>query len=499
MKDYYKAIDYYEEFLASPGASKLDIYQMAYYEMGYAHFNLGHYDEAIVAFRHFINKPGNNGNNYIADALIRTGDCFFVTQDYPDAIENYDRAISRNAGGSDYATYQKALSQGAMGQKDAKIETLKQLSTHYQKSPYLDDTNFEIAQTYLLLNDYSNALIWFNQTITNFPNSSYLLKSLQKTGLIYYNQNEFDKALEVLKKVVTDYPGTTESKEALAIIRNIYMDKNAVNEYFALVDNIPNAGVSVSEQDSITFMAAENLYMNNNCDQAVAGFSKYLSNFPAGAFSLQANFYKAECDFRVGNTEEALPNYNFVINSPKSQFTETALLRAAGISFGKADYARALENYKALQLNAEYPANLTTAIEGQMECNFRLGNSVDAINAAYLLLDRENLSNQQVINAHFIIGKSAMVLEKLDLAKTEALVFDLANQFASQEYWKAKGFLLLADVYTAGGNTFQAKQTLQSIIDNYEGADLKEIAIQKLSTLNQNEKSEQLKDTLQEN
>ena len=519
-KDYYKAIDYYDDFLTTPGASKTDIYPLANYNLGYIHFNLEHYDEAIVAFRQFLKKPGYNADAYVSDAQLRIGDCFFVTQDYQDAIDFYDKAISRNVTGSDYATYQKALSQGALGQKDKKVASLKQLSTLYPKSAYLDDASFETAQTYLLLNDNTNALIWFNQTIANFPNSSYLLKSLQKTGLIYYNQNEYDKAIEALKKVVTKYPGTNESKEALATIRNIYMDKNAVDEYFAFAKNLPNAGVSVTEQDSVTYLAAENLYMSNNCEEAVAGFGNYITNFPAGAFSLQANFYKAECDFRSGKTDEALPGYEFVAAKPKSQFTETALLRAADINFGKSNYAAALGHFKALQLNAEYQANLTRAYEGQMECNFRIGNFPDAIDASYLLLDRENLKNEQVFNAHFIIAKSAITLEKFDLAKrefektaalsdgehgaesqymlaeieyqqknftkAEKLVFDLANKFADYEFWKAKGFILLADVYAANGNIFQAKQTLQSIIDNYDGADLKEIATQKLAELDKN-------------
>jgi len=520
MKDNHKAIEYYEEFMTTPGASKSDIFPMVYYNLGYAHFNLEHYDEAVVAFRQFINKSGNMGISYIADAQLRTGDCFFVNQDYSEAIQNYDRAISRNAAGSDYATYQKALSHGAIGQRDKKIVTLKQMFTLYPRSSYLDDASYEIAQTYLLMGDNSNALDWFNQTITNFPNSSYLLRSQQKTGLIYYNQNQYDLALDALKKIVTKFPGTTESKEALATIRNIYMDKNAVDEYFAFVKNIPDAGVSVTEQDSVTYLAAENLYMNNNCEQATAGFGSYISNFPTGAFSLQANFYKAECDFNSGKPEMALPGYTFVIANPKSQFTEKALLRASGINFEKGNFEAALGQYKALQLNAEYAANLTKAIEGQMECNFRLGKSADAIDAAYLLLERENLNNEQVFNARFIIAKSAMALQKPDLAKkefektaalsddergaesqymlaeiqyqqknynkAETLIFELANHFAAEEYWKAKGFILLADVYNAGGNVFQAKQTLQSIIDNYDGADLKEIATQKLAALEKN-------------
>ena len=40
------------------------------------------------------------------------------------------------------------------------------------------------------------------------------------------------------------------------------------------------------------------------------------------------------------------------------------------------------------------------------------------------------------------------------------------------DYWLAKSFILWADIYYKAGNKLQAKQTLQSIIENYDGEDL---------------------------
>ncbi len=42
-------------------------------------------------------------------------------------------------------------------------------------------------------------------------------------------------------------------------------------------------------------------------------------------------------------------------------------------------------------------------------------------------------------------------------------------------------------MYIALDNVFQAKQTLQSIIENYEGQDLVDIANQKLKKINEQE------------
>jgi hypothetical protein len=63
-------------------------------------------------------------------------------------------------------------------------------------------------------------------------------------------------------------------------------------------------------------------------------------------------------------------------------------------------------------------------------------------------------------------------------------VFEVINQVPSYDYWIAKSFILLADIYVVNGNTVQAKATLQSIIDNYEGSDLVTIAHEKLNAIN---------------
>ena len=61
----------------------------------------------------------------------------------------------------------------------------------------------------------------------------------------------------------------------------------------------------------------------------------------------------------------------------------------------------------------------------------------------------------------------------------------------SYDKWIARGFILLADNYFVTGNPFEAKQTLQAVIDNYKGTDLVEIAYAKLNAIIDSEKPQQ--------
>jgi TolA-binding protein len=76
---------------------------------------------------------------------------------------------------------------------------------------------------------------------------------------------------------------------------------------------------------------------------------------------------------------------------------------------------------------------------------------------------------------------------KKDYKKSKKTIFELAENYSAYEYWVAKGYILLADIYLIEKDAFQAKATLQSIIENYEGADLKQIAIDKMKAIIESE------------
>lgn len=517
LNEYTRAIDFYQEFKTSPAASSLDIFPLANYNLGYAFFNLELYDDALTSWKNFLSRPGKSDQIYIHDAMLRIGDCYFITRNFSQAANYYEQAVNRNAKNSDYALYQKALSEGALGKSDQKISSLKTLLNRFPNSSLADDATFEIAETYLLRNDPRNAADWFNRVTEKYPSSNYVARSLLKIGLVYYGQNLLDQALEILKKLVLSYPATSEAREALRTIRNIYMDKNEVNKYFDFAQTVPFAQITPSEQDSLTYIAAENLYMLNDCVEAIKAFERYIQRFTNGVFILNAHYYKAECQFRTGKKDEALSSFEFIVNQPRSIFTENSLLRLADWYFEQKNFSTALGYYKNLETVADHQINLITALNGQMECYYQLDNYSEAIQSARKLRSQSNISNELRIRSHYISGKSALALNDLQTARTELentvrlsqgpagaeakyllasiayqqknytlaenLVFELASQYPAQEYWKAMAFILLADVYIAQGNAFQARQTLQSVIQYYPGQDLKEVARQKLNSI----------------
>jgi len=511
-----KAIEAFNKFQITPGAISQKMFNTANYNIGYSYFKKKDYTKAITGFRKYL-ADKNTELKFAGDANLRLGDCFFMTKEYETSIDYYQKAATARVPDADYAFFQSGIGYGVQGDMENKIAMMRKMLQSYSKSTYTDDALYEIGLTYNILGKDSDALSYFQRVVKDYPTSTYVKKSLLKTGLIFFNQNRNDEALAMLKRVAKEYPGTPESKEALGSIKSIYVEMNQVDDYVDFTKQVPQADISRSEQDSLSYIAAENQYMNGNCDKATDGFTRYINKFPDGSFILQANFYKAECDYRSKRYDMAMKSYEYILKQPRSRYSANSASRVAHINHLQNNFEAAVEGYIMLEETADQPGMVMDAISGQMHCNYELKRFGLAIQSAQKLLSLEKVSENLATEAHFIIARSAYAVTNTALARKEfeetvklskndmgaeakymlaqldfesekyddceKTVFDLSENFASYDLWVAKGFLLLADVYIKKGNTFQAKQTLKSIIDNYEGQDLVKIAKEKLAAI----------------
>jgi TolA-binding protein len=537
LENYNEAGKYYQEFLMLPGAYGTNVYDKAHYNLGYTYFQQEDYPEAIKWFRKFLNLSNEEQNKHQADTYIRLGDCYFIRRSYWLAIDYYDKAIELDVWDQDYALFQRAFALGLLERPEKKIASLKQLTEQYTESGYIDNAYYELGQSYMNLNQTDNAIPYYNRVVNEYPSSSYVKKSLVQLGLIYYNRNENDQAINYYKRVVAEYPGSSEAKNALTGLKNIYVDKNQVDKYFAYVGGLGDfARVSISEQDSLTYISAEKVYMQQDCENAIEFFKKYLQKFNNGNFAMNAHFYMGDCYYRQDEPDKALEHFEHVINRPENAFTEQALTIASDIKYKKGAYKEALELYKELEKVAEVRLNLLQSRIGQMRIHFQMEEFTKAIEAADRVLHTEKVNDRQKREAHYIKGKSLYLTESYKPAMKELRliadevnskegaeakyliasiylkqneyqvaeneVFDFVQQNSSQEYWKARSFILLAEVYRAMEDNFQAKHTLKSIIENYEsgedGDDIIQMAKEKYNQIVEEEKYQMKGDTIED-
>ncbi|WP_289054666.1 tetratricopeptide repeat protein [Carboxylicivirga marina] len=506
MRNYPKAILDFREYIFQPGSYEMKEFPIAHYNIAYSYFKQKEYTEAQSWFRKYINMTDKRDRAMLGDAYNRAGDCYFVSRQFNQAIKYYDLASQIPESSADYALFQKGFCLGLMKQYDQKIQVLDNVVQRYPTSTYVDDALYETGRSYVALGNNDKAIYYYKSTKEKYPKGSYAKKALLQLGLVYYNSDDANNSMRYYKRVVNEYPGTEEAEDALNGIRNIYMDDNDLNGYMKYTASLGSfAQVDEREQDSLTFVSAERFYMQSDCNRAISHFKNYLNKFPEGKFVLNAHFYKADCQYKTGAYTDALSSFKYVAERERSLFTEEALIRMGELLYQQKDYRKAYESFNRLELEAEIAENRLEAKIGKMRCLVKIEQPEECIKAAESLLTSHKIADEIKREAVFNLAKSyqqlgnkeqafehykkvaentkseegaeakfqvaQMLYNKGEKNTSEKEIFDYIDKGTPHQYWLARSFILLAEIYHDRGEAFQAVQYLQSIKDNYEGDD----------------------------
>ncbi|MGC6428024.1 MAG: tetratricopeptide repeat protein [Flavobacteriales bacterium] len=514
LHKYEEAILAYKKFIFNPSSISTNKYNDGYYGLAYSNFKLNNYKEAIRWFRKFVDNDKILDDKK-ADSFFRIADSYFLSKDYQRSIEFYALAQSENIFDIDYAIFQQVICHGLLSQNDLQVSLLKILVNEYSESPYHDDALFILAEE--TDQDFDYRIELFDRLLNDHPSSILVKSTLLKLGLHYYNTDNNIKALEFFRKVIENYPSTIEAKEALTAYKNISIEEGNVKDYLSFVDGLSNFNVSKSAQDSITFEAAESLFFNQDFDASISSLSDYLNNFSQPIFKNTAQFYLAESLYNLNKISESLDQYLQLNDLKDSRYQERVLSQISSIEFNEKQYGIAALHFSELIEIAQDKEVIRSATISLFECNKKLELKDEIIRLSKVILKMDKVDEQLLLEVRLILAddlfsqteyyaakkeytsisqstknsfgaKAKYQLALLsfiaeDYQSVEAIVFDLSENF-NNNYFIAKGFVLLSDLYVEQQNYFQAIATLESIIENYdENDDVRQDAIEKLSNV----------------
>ncbi|MES2653716.1 MAG: tetratricopeptide repeat protein [Bacteroidota bacterium] len=518
LRKFGESVKAFEKFLTMPGADKTEVFNFANYGLGYAAFEDEKYAKAATYFERFL-RSGDNDSKTINDATIRLADSYFVNKNYGDALVNYNKIINSKLTGDDYALFQRGMIQGLEEQNDAKIATMQSLLSQFPRSNYADDAGFETAYTYFKKDEFDKAKSDLVDLVAKYPRSSYVPRAFVTIGLVQKNQDQDDAALESFKKVITEYPSLPEAKEALEAIKNIYVDRGDANGFIAYAATTPLGNYSLSEQDNIIFQAANNIYLRGDAKGAYEAINAYFDKFPKAIHDKEAKFIRAESLVKLGRSSEAIADYDYILNDWTSDYTERSLMSVSKVLMAEKKYNEAIVYLKRLETTADYKANYSYAINNLIKAYDALSMADDMIKYADLIRNSDKASEEDKNSSDLYSGKgylikadtaqaiksfnnvvaktktvaaaeakynlAAIQYAKGDYKASQKTCFEISNNMPNYDYWVAKSFILLADNFLALKDKLQAKSTLLSIIDGYEGKDeIVATAKEKLAKIN---------------
>ncbi len=236
MEDYTLAIEEFENLLLNyPDSEHRDDSQ---YYIGWCYeIKLSLHIQATLAYYTVLFDYPNS--QWADDAQLGIGNCYFATQDYNNAVKEYQKVID-----------------------------------NYPSSDLLPLAQYSIAQSYRRANYRTTAIEEYQELILLYPNSEYCGPSQYYIGYCYYEKKDYQIAIDEFQKVIDNYPYSTWPGEDRQIAsgaqfyigwcyEKLELWSEAVEAYQSVIDNY--SGSTWSDGSSIPAYAQERIdWINDN-------------------------------------------------------------------------------------------------------------------------------------------------------------------------------------------------------------------------------------------
>ncbi|MFM7727276.1 MAG: tetratricopeptide repeat protein, partial [Flavobacteriales bacterium] len=300
-------------------------------------------------------------------------------------------------------------------------------------------------------------------------------------------------------------------KEAWTAIKNKYHKDPVVCDAYQICksvliedsefqnDAVTICGASKNELEEDVYRKAVSFVQEGDCSNGITKLTDYLTKFQPAFHAVDASYFLANCYYDKGDYNKSLEYCNYIIGQGSTNYREECLVMAATISYNNKDYSQALTHYRDLEQVAVSKNNSLEAQIGLMRCNYLLNEFADAKMYADKVLANEatpedirytallwrgriqhtngNYDNaitdlKEVVKRGGSAGAESKYLiaafyhAKGEFKTAESELFQLIEKFSAFEEWKYKAFLLLIDVYIGLKDYFQARATINAILEN---------------------------------
>ena len=505
MANYANAATDFQAFTQNATAAD-ENYAMGWYNLGYTRFKQNQYSSAVTDFQRYISAETNKIKAEYADAHNRIGDSYYYNRNFAEAEHFYNSAVTINPSAADYAAYQQAFVMGLQRNYQGKVNALDDLMRRYPNSQYFDDALYEKSRALVMMNRDSEAINVLQQLVSNYPNSGLSSQAGVQLGQLYYNAGNFQQSIAAYKNVISKFPGSDDAKTALVSLETVYSELNDIQSYVNYANSLPGGmRITVSRQDSLTYLAAESVYMRGSKAEAETAMQRYLQSYPNGAYNTDANYYLGVLADGKGNKQQAAAHFRRVVDANSAKYLDDALIYVSAIEYNNGNLNQALADYSRLANSARNQSNQQVGQLGVVRTQYRLNSFHEASRAATALLANTNLSPEVTAEARYLRGKSLQQVNETDkamedfqsLAQDTRSVYGAEAQFiladtyyrwksydraesqvksfmqkgTPHQYWLARALIVLSDTYKAKGDDFQARQYIESLKNNYKGTE----------------------------
>ncbi len=499
-KDYQGASLSYATFLQVPEAKNHKYFFPALIGAGWSYLKQKVYSVAFAKFSQ-TDKYLELQNKYPLwhlESLIRRGDIRFLQKKYVDAALWYKRALAQNLMHQDYILFQLGRTYKRLSNYPKAAKYFEQLVTEYTTSAFREEALYLLGDLYLVwIKDYPKVEKYAQILVKDYPKGKYAAEGYLLIAGAAYSSKDNLKAEKYFKHVIYEFGEDSGAvKAAFEGLVNILPPEEFDRIYEQYRQKYPVKNLMLED---LTFETARERYNAGKLQKAIEKLSQYIREFPAGKYANEARFLRANAYLETKDTASAVLDFSYLTDSLSewNSFTPGAARKLANIyllqkqnakakklllkidslssdpyeklhaEFNIAELYVAEQNYdsaevflkKVLQSPSLTEYSRNRASLNLAKITLYQGDTASALRKFQELADKnKNVFGAQ---AQYFLAKIYYDLDSLDKAKQIILAFK--KKFPSYNYWKAKAFIIMGDIYLEKGRKLQARETWKSI------------------------------------
>ncbi|MDC1106181.1 tetratricopeptide repeat protein [Prolixibacteraceae bacterium] len=404
LGNYDKALDYYLKYQSSPGVFLIKQGNKVNYSIGYCYYMKKDYNVAQRYFERFIYGYKAPAKAILADSYNRNGDCYYVLNQLPSALNYYNKAFDLKLSNPDYSLYQSAHIYNNMNDATSEEQTWNKLLKYFPNSSYVTYSHLRLGKSLRNRDAIEQSKGQFRKVVAS-NDSKYVPEALLDLSGIYIREKNYTAATQSLKDLIENYPSSEKRKRALSKLKSVYIQTNNPDAYVEYVkrNHIPVNKNDV-DPDALRFQAIESHYNDkvslketiefsaykkhkdldryeakkeanillkkgvkgdvllpyNHTTACELSLKKYINDFPKGAHRREVYHYLVTFYNYLDNQEKAYMYNNQIIRLGRGPFYAVALKDAAAFLMTQARYDEALIQYQRMRwIEGDKDANVT--------------------------------------------------------------------------------------------------------------------------------------------
>ncbi len=483
----------------------------ANYALGWAHFMMGDFQEAIppfIEFRENYDPPSIALYPFDTDVQLRIGDSYFALGEYENAMEYYNMTIGAEPGG-DYAMFQVANSYYRMNRNFDAVTEFRRVLRIYPFSSLREQAQYNVAYIYLNTGNYDQAINEFQTVIERYPNTEWAARSQYNIGDAFYNAGEFEMAIEAYKEVLDRYPRSDYVLEAIDGIQFAQLSGGDEDSSTNVMEEFLSRNPTSQTADQLRFRQAENRYQAGDFNAAVEEFRQYIRITNRDDLLPDAHYNLADSYLRVNNRSEAMNSYRTIVEEfPETERAASSLENLGQMLYEDGNYQASANYFEQLrEMGSRYHER---AYIGLGRASLAMGNLQDArqyydnilevspgndaaqLGLANVFFEQNRYSDAREIyrevsdrsttnigaEAQYMIGRSFQQEQNFDQALNA--YSRVSVLYEAYMEWVGLAKYRSAEIHILNGQRGDALNILNDVRNNYPGTDAADRAQQLL-------------------